>query len=538
MVDKTEAIYRKDRMRGTTWVEATRTLFNMGSELEQQVDGIDFDGVKEEITALETRITNEVSAREQADTQLSSSLNAETTARENADNDLRDSVSSLESISTSLGSSVADLQTKVAENTGNITAVTGRVDVTESEIDDLNTSINDAVSEITNINADVEGIKSSLVSDVVTKSGSTSGTVIVELELEDGTKITAQDFNYGKPTSIELLQGSAEGLMKAQFTLSDGTVVYSNDFQVLSASTGDTYITSFTFKNGSSTGKISALIGLSDGRTLDANDFQLPTDPQVTANISDLLSRMTSVEQVNSTQNTNITALDTRLTTVEGKITTNENEIASLKSADQTINGEIDSLDQRVTNIENTPGIGVFQNGIAGTIVGSTETGKISANADGTGTYNMPVGGTVIGGVKNGGNVVISSDGTMNVTDTGGTTRTLTEITTADDLINEVSSMKVGDSLIAYSLVYNPVDVDTVFHMNATLEVIAGDLKTFGVNAYILVNATSVLHVLYMEINTSTTNIQVFYDTNGTVGSTNFKASELLLSSVYSIKYT
>ena len=32
MADKDTPIYDKTRMRGTTWVDATRILFNMGSE--------------------------------------------------------------------------------------------------------------------------------------------------------------------------------------------------------------------------------------------------------------------------------------------------------------------------------------------------------------------------------------------------------------------------------------------------------------------------------------------------------------------------
>lgn len=395
MADKDTPIYDKTRMRGTTWVDATRILFNMGSELEQQVDGMDYEGVKQDLatetaerqqadTQLGNRIIAEQTAREEADSQLGTLIQNEETARENADTQLTNDVTQIkatiqyiENNATALGASVAELQTDVIE-----------------------------------AQADIEGIKSSLVSDVVTKGGVTTGTIVVEIEREDGTKITAEDFNYGKPTSMELLQGSSAGMMKAQFTLSDGTTVQSNDFQVLEQVTGDLYITSFTFKNGSSQGKISADIGLSDGRTLEANDFQLPTDPQVTQNISNLLSRMTAVETKNTEQDT-----------------------------------EISALDARVQAIEDTPGVGKFELGKLGTIMGSADDGKVSANSDGTGSVNgwdmvathndladymtyedvaasyqpkgdyltsIPIGGTAIGGVKNGGNIAIESDGTMN----------------------------------------------------------------------------------------------------------------------------
>ena len=314
MADKDTPIYDKTRMRGTTWVDATRILFNMGSELEEQVDGMDYEGVKQDLA-------DEIINRQNADTQLGNridTLGTQVNQNKSDITQIKETINQMEDNATALGASVAELQTDVIE-----------------------------------AQADIEGIKTSLVSDVITKGGVTTGTIVVEIEREDGTKITAEDFNYGKPTSMELLQGSSEGMMKAQFTLSDGTTIQSNDFQVLEMVTGDLYITSFTFKNGSSQGKISADIGLSDGRTLEANDFQLPTDPQVTQNIASLLSRMTAVEEKNSQQDT-----------------------------------KLSSLDARVKAIEDTPGVGKFELGKLGTIMGSSDNGKISANPDGTGSVN------------------------------------------------------------------------------------------------------------------------------------------------------
>ena len=395
MADKDTPIYDKTRMRGTTWVDATRILFNMGSELEEQVDGTSIDQVKQDLAV-------EIINRQNADTQLGNRITAEQTAREQADSQLqtgvnqnksditqiKETINQIEDNATALGASVAVIQTDVAENKGNIQANAGKIEVLENEYAGFNSEQISLRTDLTEVQADVEGIKTSLVSDVITKAGSTVGTIIVELEREDGTKISAQDFNYGKPTSMELLQGSSEGMMKAQFTLSDGTTVQSNDFQVLEQITGDVYITSFTFKNGSSQGKISAVIGLSDGRTLNANDFQLPTDPQIQSNITDLLSRMNAVEEKNNQQDTNISALSTRMDTAESNIAGNDADIAQLKSEDETIKGDITSLDERVTAIEDTPGVGKFELGKLGTIMGSSDDGKIGANPDGTGSVN------------------------------------------------------------------------------------------------------------------------------------------------------
>lgn len=479
MADKDTPIYDKNRMCGTTWVDATRILFNMGSELEEQVDGININQVKQDLA-------DEITDRQNADTQLGNRITAEQTAREQADSQLqtgvnqnktditqiKKTINQIEDNATALGASVAELQTDVAENKGNIQANAGKIEVLENEYAGFNSEQISLRTDLTEVQADVDGIKTSLVSDVITKAGSTIGTIIVEIEKEDGTKISAQDFNYGKPTSMELLQGSSEGMMKAQFTLSDGTTVQSNDFQVLEQITGDVYITSFTFKNGSSQGKISAVIGLSDGRTLNANDFQLPTDPQIQSNVTDLLSRMSAVEEKNNQQDSNISALSTRMDTAESNIAGNDDDIAQLKSEDETIKGDITSLDARVTAIEDTPGVGKFGLGKLGTIMGSSDNGKINANPDGTGSVNgwdlvatkdelddyltivkaestyqpkgnyltsIPIGGNEIGGVKNGGNVVIETDGTMNTN-----SKEWEEL----DLSNLPTDFKIGDTLI------------------------------------------------------------------------------------------
>ena len=468
MADKDTPIYDKTRMRGTTWVDATRILFNMGSELEEQVDGKDYEGVKQDLA-------DEIINRQNADTQLGNRIDALGTQVNQNKSDItqiKETINQMEDNATALGASVADIQTDVSENKGNIQANSGKIEVLENDYAGFNSEQISLRTDLTEVQADVDGIKTSFVSDVITKAGSTVGTIIVELEREDGTKISAQDFNYGKPTSMELLQGSSEGMMKAQFTLSDGTTVQSNDFQVLEQITGDVYITSFTFKNGSSQGKISADIGLSDGRTLQANDFQLPTDPQIQSNITNLLSRMNAVEKKNNQQDTNISALSTRMDTAESNIAGNDADIAQLKSEDETIKGDITSLDARVTAIEDTPGISKFELGKLGTIMGSSDNGKISANSDGTGSVNgwdsvatvdeladyltiaeaeadyqpkgnyltsVPIGGAKIGGVKNGGNVVIGTDGTMNTN-----SKEWEEL----DITNLPTDFKIGDTLI------------------------------------------------------------------------------------------
>lgn len=199
----------------------------------------------------------------------------------------------------------------------------------------------------------IDGITKSLVSDVALMNGTTTGNVKIRIEREDAPSIDSDDYNIQKPTSVELVQGTAPSMMKAQITLSDGTVLISNDFMFTTEAIGqDVYISSFVFKNGDVAGTISADIGLSNGSTLTANNFVVPTDPNVTSAISDLQTRMTSVE------GGSVGGLDE----LKAQVQTNTTNIGTLTT-------EIDDLDIRKADIDNSN-----QTIVAGTITATNIT--------------------------------------------------------------------------------------------------------------------------------------------------------------------
>ena len=100
-------------------------------------------------------------------------------------------------------------------------------------------------------------------------------------------------------------------------------------------------------------GTIGGNISYSNGTTQTINAVKVPTAPGVTSAIEALQTRMTAVEQKNTTQDSQISAIDAR-----------------------------------VKAIEDTPGVGQFAAGKLGTIAGSAADGRVAAEDDGTGSVN------------------------------------------------------------------------------------------------------------------------------------------------------
>lgn len=209
-----------------------------------------------------------------------------------------------------------DLVSKINEiidviNQTNIETILPKINKLESDVSAINDTDNVQNTDISNLKekdvqidnrltldeSNIDDITKSLVSDVVLMNGTTTGNMKARIGRENAPSIDSNDYNIQKPVSVELVQGSASAMVKAKITLSDGTVLISDDFMFTTEAIGtDVYISSFVFKNGNVAGTISADIGLSNGSSLEANNFVVPTDPNVISTISDLQSRMTTVE--------------------------------------------------------------------------------------------------------------------------------------------------------------------------------------------------------------------------------------------------
>ena len=285
-----------------------------------------------ETTAREEAITAEASARETA-------ITTEASAREAKDTELDADIARIDNTD-------AGQDQRIQDNADRITTINNDLTATEATVATHNT-------EIINLQAQTEALGKSLVSDVMMTNGTTAGSVQVSIEREDGAVVTSANYRWGKDIGIRLEAGTQEGYVKAVISLSDGTELVSNEYKIVEVLESDVYVTAITLIADQAAGTLGGNISYSNGTTQTINSVSVPTAPGVTSAIEALQSRMSAVEQRNTTQDSQISALD-----------------------------------GRIQAIEDTPGISQFASGKLGTISGSTADGRVKAEDDGTGSVN------------------------------------------------------------------------------------------------------------------------------------------------------
>lgn len=303
---------------------------------------------------------------------------------------------------------------------------------TESAITALQNKDTEQDGTLTNHATLIQGITESLVSAVQIMPGTTAGEIKVRIDRESAASIDSNNYNLGLPVSAEIIQGTGPSMFKVQITMSSGVKVISNDFVFTTEAIGnDVYISSFTFKAGNQNGYLSADIGLNNGVTIEANNFLVPTDPNVTSAITDLQTRLTTVE------NSGVSDISGLKATVDGH-TASINALDSDVSALQIDKADVTNTEQIITNkrvdteivrykYNATDAYGIQGTGtetdpflITGkkTVAGKevyVPIGKIAVlNSDGNPTNFTSGGGTIINlssfdGLKNGDIILITS---------------------------------------------------------------------------------------------------------------------------------
>ena len=236
--------------------------------------------------------------------------------------------------------------TSIKDNSDRITSTNNDLVATEATV-----ATHD--SDIITLKAQTVALGKSLVSDVLMTDGTTAGSVQVSIEREDGALITSANYKWGRDIGVRLEAGTQAGYIKTVISLSDGTELESNEYKIVEVLESDVYVTAITLVPDMTAGTIGGNISYSNGTTQTINAVNVPTAPGVTSAIEALQSRMTAVEQKNTSQDSQIT-----------------------------------SLNNRVQAIEDTPGVGQFAAGKLGTIAGSAVDGRIAAEDDGTGSVN------------------------------------------------------------------------------------------------------------------------------------------------------
>ena len=236
--------------------------------------------------------------------------------------------------------------TNIKDNSDRITSTNNDLVATEATV-----ATHD--SDIITLKANNQALAKSLVSDVLMTDGTTAGSVQVSIEMVDGALITSANYKWGRDIGVRLEAGTQAGYIKTVISLSDGTELESNEYKIVEVLESDVYVTAITLVPDMTAGTIGGNISYSNGTTQTINAVNVPTAPGVTSAIETLQTRMTAVEQKNTTQDADIT-----------------------------------SLKSRVQAIEDTPGVGQFGSGKLGTIAGSAVDGKVAAEDDGTGSVN------------------------------------------------------------------------------------------------------------------------------------------------------
>lgn len=199
---------------------------------------------------------------------------------------------------------------------------------------------------------------------------------------------------------------------------------------------------------------------------------------------NDIVSKVNEiVDVINDTQ---MDTIDSRLTAVEGDVTALESEVS-------TINNELDTKANK-TEIPDTS-----------TFATKTEVDAVDTKVDAIDSQldtmqteidgklsSVPIGGTNIGGVKNGGNVTINADGTMNASGTG-TGITQNVLTYAGNklksTVNGVESNEVeivaGGSGVSSVVVTNPAPGNITVNVdgksgNADIDTLASGIEVYG----------------------------------------------------------
>ena len=231
---------------------------------------------------------------------------------------LKDETAERKAKDSEISGDLANADMRITANADDITAMKGDVATVKGDMKTLSDNEVAQNADISALKAQATGITESLVSDVNILDGATTGNIKIRIDRKSAASIDSDDYNIGRPVSAEIIQGTGPSMFKIQVTLSSGQVITSNDFVFTTEAIGtDIYISSFTFKAGTEAGYISADIGLNNGVTIQANDFLIPTDPNVTTNISGLQTRMTTAESNIVNNTTEISDLKTSKVSVD-----------------------------------------------------------------------------------------------------------------------------------------------------------------------------------------------------------------------------
>lgn len=331
----------------------------------------------------------------------------------------------------SINATIAQIQTQIGDQSTEISGLTGQINTLISDVNSLTTRVSTAETDIKaieqnvsaiqtdiqEINTEIKGLQGELISEIGLVS-SPHGSIQVVITHEDESQTTSPAIDLGlvREGGITLQTGSTDRSFKLLINLTDGTSWQTNDFVIPEGGGTDVNITSISISQGTAADQIQFNVGLSDGSTIASNDWNVVTPTEFAAlqstvsgnssQISNLNGRIRALEDTPSFTLSPATATQLGGVKIGANVTVQADGTISVNLSSYALKSEIPDVSQFVTETELIQDLADYM---------TAEDVAAAYQPKGDYLTEVPIGGSAIGGVKNGGNVTIEADGTMNV---------------------------------------------------------------------------------------------------------------------------
>lgn len=331
---------------------------------------------------------------------------------------IKGNIETIEEDLTTIESKNVEQDTAIQQNTSDITTIKGNIQIIE---EDLTTIENKNVEQDTAIQqnaSDIDSTKAELNQKITAEQNARESADTAESTARANADIDLVDLTYasgGISIKLERPEGNLEDTVQApfirtatliptttnrafkiQFDLYDGTQYDTNEFVIPEGGGTDVSVTGVTISAGTSPDSFKVNIELSDGTPIASNDYPFPSG---------------SAYPTGATLSMSGTTISISIAMSAGQPLTGSVDIGPAL-ANYATKAELSELTGQMMNTpQNVIGtVTTTQNGL----MQFADKVKLNGIAQNANNYVLPIGGTELGGVKNGGNVTIESDGTMN----------------------------------------------------------------------------------------------------------------------------
>ena len=331
---------------------------------------------------------------------------------------LNDEMASIQESQDNLEQMVDGFQDSIDQNTADITTIKGNIQTIEEDLTTIENKNTEQDTAIQQNASDIVSAKAELNQKITAEQNARESADTAEAIARENGDIDLVDLTYASgriSIKLERPEGDLEDTVlapfiktatliptttnrafKIQFDLYDGTQYDTNEFVIPEGGGTDVSVTGVTISAGTSPDSFKVNIELSDGTPIASNDYPFPSG---------------SAYPTSATLSMSGTTISISIAMSAGQPLTGSVDIAPAL-ANYATKAELSELTGQMMNTpQNVIGtVTTAQNGL----MAFSDKVKLDGIAQNANNYVLPIGGTNIGGVKNGGNVTIESDGTMN----------------------------------------------------------------------------------------------------------------------------